>query len=123
MISVIWNRPSVIAGRIRAFSPEVVSKPVVQKPMRMTSPRPNEGRTPSVTGNRKINRMPIKNVGSEMPISDAARKMFDSHERRCSAVYTPIGMPISSEKIADAIASSMVAGKRSAIRSITGVLN
>ena len=32
VISVIWNRPSVIAGRISALRPEAVSRPVRQKP-------------------------------------------------------------------------------------------
>jgi len=80
MISVIWNRPSVIAGSTSAFSPDAVRKPVLQNPSRTTSPRPNDGSTPSVTGNRKISRMPIRNVGSEMPISDTERKTLERTE-------------------------------------------
>ena len=52
MISVIWNRPSVIDGMIRALSPEVVSNPVLHQPNRTTSPRPNEGSQPKITANR-----------------------------------------------------------------------
>ena len=52
MISVIWNRPSVIDGMISAFRPDTVSRPVVHQPSRTTSPRPNEGSQPSVTENR-----------------------------------------------------------------------
>ena len=40
------------AERIDAFKPEVVRKPVVQKPNSVTSPRPNEGKTPSITENK-----------------------------------------------------------------------
>ena len=52
MMSVIWNRPSVIEGMISAFHPEAVSRPVVHQPIFTTSPRPNEGSQPSVTENR-----------------------------------------------------------------------
>ena len=38
-----------MAGRISALRPEAVSRPVRQKPMRTTSPRPKEGSTPSFT--------------------------------------------------------------------------
>ncbi len=40
MISVIWNSPSVIEGRISARQPEAVRKPVVHQPSRTVSPRP-----------------------------------------------------------------------------------
>ena len=52
MISVIWNRPSVIEGMISAFKPDSVRRPVVHQPICTTSPRPNEGSQPSVTENR-----------------------------------------------------------------------
>ena len=113
MISVIWNRPSVIDGRIRDFSPEAVSSPVVHQPIATVSPRPNEGSQPSRTANTRISRMPMRNVGSDTPISDTARKNCDSHELRFSAVYTPIGMPAASESSAATHESSSVAGSRS----------
>jgi hypothetical protein len=40
MISVIWNRPSVMEGRISALRPDQVRKPVVHQPSRTVSPRP-----------------------------------------------------------------------------------
>ena len=48
MISVIWNSDSVIAGRISAFSPLVVRRPVVHQPSATVSPRPNDGSQPSM---------------------------------------------------------------------------
>ena len=35
-----------------AFRPEVVKKPVVQKPICVTSPLPKDGRTPKITENK-----------------------------------------------------------------------
>ena len=40
MISVIWNSPSVIAGRTSARKPDTVRRPVVHQPSRTVSPRP-----------------------------------------------------------------------------------
>ena len=39
-------------GKIIALSPEIVKRPVVQKPMSITSPLPKEGSTPKITANR-----------------------------------------------------------------------
>ena len=86
MIRVIWNSPSVTAGRMIALRPEPVSNPVLQKPSWITSPRPNDGSTCKVTANTKMSRIPIRNVGSEMPISDTARNSFESQDCRLSAV-------------------------------------
>jgi hypothetical protein len=49
MISVSWNRPSVMEGRISALMPLVVRNPVVHQPRRTVSPRPKEGSQPSQT--------------------------------------------------------------------------
>ena len=35
-----------------AFNPDIVRKPVVQKPRSTTSPRPNEGKIPKITANK-----------------------------------------------------------------------
>ena len=50
-----------------AFSPLAVSKPVVQAPTRMTSPRPNGVSQPSRTLNIQISSMPMKKDGMDMP--------------------------------------------------------
>ena len=39
-------------GKIIALRPEVVSKPVVQKPSVITSPLPKDGSTPKITAKR-----------------------------------------------------------------------
>ena len=70
--SVSWNRPSVIDGRISAFSPDTVRKLVVHQPICTVSPRPNDGSQCRLTAKTRIKRMPIRKVGSEMPISDTA---------------------------------------------------
>ena len=36
-------------GKIIALSPEIVKRPVVQKPISITSPLPKEGRIPKIT--------------------------------------------------------------------------
>ncbi len=86
MISVIWNRPSVIAGRMRDFKPEAVSKPVVHQPIATVSPRPKEGSQPSKTANTRISRMPMRKVGRDTPTSEIARNTCASQESRFSAV-------------------------------------
>ena len=69
---VSWNRPRVIEGRINAFSPDQVRKLVVHQPIWTVSPRPKDGSSRSHTANTRISRMPIKKVGSDMPIRDTA---------------------------------------------------
>ena len=70
MISVSWNRPSVIDGRISALRPEMVRKPVVHQPICTVSPRPKDGSQCSITAKIRISRMPIRKVGSDTPSSD-----------------------------------------------------
>ena len=48
-----------------AFKPDVVKKPVDQKPRSTTSPLPKEGKIPNITAKRYINNIPITNVGSD----------------------------------------------------------
>ena len=68
MIRVIWNMPSVIAGRISALMPAQEVKPVVhQPPICVTGPRPKLGSQPSHTANTRISRMPSRKVGSDTP--------------------------------------------------------
>ena len=52
MMYVIWNRLRVTEGRIIAFNPEIVKKPVDQNPRSTTSPLPNDGRIPKITANK-----------------------------------------------------------------------
>ena len=86
MIKVIWNSESVIAGRISALSPLLVRKPVVHQPSATVSPRPNEGSQPRMTAKTRISRIPIRNVGSDTPISEIASSSCESQESRRSAV-------------------------------------
>jgi hypothetical protein len=60
--------------------------------------------------------MPIRKVGNETPSSDSVMKTWLRNEPRRKAEYTPIGMPSASASTAAMVASSIVAGKRSAIR-------
>ena len=69
MISVTWKKPSMTAGSTNDLIPLRVRKPVVHQPIRTTSPRPKEGSQLSATENTSIRRMPVTNVGTEMPIS------------------------------------------------------
>jgi hypothetical protein len=85
-ISVIWKRPSVIEGRMSAFRPEGVRKPVDHQPIATVSPRPKDGSQPSCTEKMRISRMPMRKVGSETPMSEMASRTCDSHESRRSAV-------------------------------------
>ena len=55
-----------------AFIPDIVKKPVDQKPKSTTSPLPNEGNTPKITAKRYINSIPITNVGSDTPNKEIA---------------------------------------------------
>ena len=64
-------------GRIRAFKPEIVRNPVVQKPKSVTSPLPKDGRIPKITENKYINIIPIINVGSETPAKETTRITFE----------------------------------------------
>ena len=68
------TRPSVMAGRIMADNPDAVKKPLLHQPICTTSPRPKDGSTLSQTANTRISRMPIRNVGSDTPISETVRK-------------------------------------------------
>ena len=66
-MSVSWNRPSVMEGRISALIPDQVRKPVLHQPSCTVSPRPKEGSQPSQTENTRISRMPMRKGGSETP--------------------------------------------------------
>jgi hypothetical protein len=44
----------VTDGKIIALRPETVKRPVVQKPISITSPLPKEGKTPKITAKRYI---------------------------------------------------------------------
>ena len=60
--------------RIIALSPEIVKRPVVQKPIStITSPLPKEGNTPKITAKKYINNIPITKVGRETPSKEIAK--------------------------------------------------
>ena len=82
MISVSWNTPSVTDGRISAFSPAQVRKPVLHPPTLTVSPRPKLGSQPSHTAKVRISRMPIRKVGRLTPIRLKVRKARLSQELR-----------------------------------------
>ena len=86
MMSVTGKKPSVIAGRISAFSPEFVRKPVDHKPIFTVSPRPKDGSHPSHTAKMRMRKMPMRKLGSDTPTSDVVRSAREIHESRFSAV-------------------------------------
>ncbi|MOA54575.1 hypothetical protein D3C78_1782220 [compost metagenome] len=69
-----------------ASHPDLVRNPVVHHPRLTTSPRPKLGSHRSCTPNTRISRMPIRNVGSEIPAKDSAMKALDRTPWRRSAV-------------------------------------
>ena len=71
----VHNRLFIItkSGKIIAFNPVKVKKPVDQNPRSTTSPRPKDGKIPSITANKYIKRIPITNVGSETPNKEIAK--------------------------------------------------
>ena len=60
----------VMAGSTMWCQPLAVISPLDHQPICTTSPRPKLGNQPSMTANTKINKMPIKKVGSDTPSSD-----------------------------------------------------
>ena len=110
----------MIAGRISDFRPEAVRRPVSQKPSFTVSPRPNDGSQPSSTENSQISKTPIRNVGSDTPMSEVVITKPARKPPRLIAVKMPRRMPAASAISADMNASSSVAGSREAIRSATG---
>ncbi len=73
-------------GRISAFRPDAVRSPVDHPATITVSPRPNEGSQPSCTEKIRINRMPMRKVGSETPMSEMASRKCENQESRRSAV-------------------------------------
>ena len=67
----------MIDGRIRAFKPDIVKKPVVQKPRSVTSPLPKDGRMPRITENKYMSIIPIIKVGSETPARETTSIIFE----------------------------------------------
>ena len=85
MISVSWKTASVIAGSTRCRQPSTLVMPVVHGPKATTSPRPKLGSHFSVTAKTRISRMPIRNVGSDTPISEIVIIVCDRNVPRLSA--------------------------------------
>ncbi len=67
---VSWKIASVTAGSTRWRQPLGDSRPVVQPPRSVTSPRPKLGSQPNCTEKIRISTMPIRNVGSDTPSSE-----------------------------------------------------
>ena len=86
MMRVIWKSASVMAGRISALIPDIVRSPVLHQPRCTTSPRPKDGNHPRTTAKIQISRMPVRNVGSETPISEIAITARESQVSRWSPV-------------------------------------
>ena len=67
--------------------------------------------------------MPIRKVGRDTPTSDTVMIERLSQPSRRMAVYTPSATPMTRANSAAVIASSSVAGRRSAMISVTGRLS
>ena len=122
MMRVTWKSPSMTAGNTSDLRPLQVRRPVVQPPRSTTSPRPKDGNQLSQTEKMSISRMPVTKVGTEIPTSETTCKTWLTAPCRLSPVYTPIGTPTTRAMRAATSTSSRVAGRRSAIRSLTGRL-
>ncbi len=73
----------------------------------------------SVTEKTRIRRMPMTKLGRLTPMIERNCNPSENHLPRWIAVMTPRGTPTTSEMIVAISTSSIVAGKRSAIRLIT----
>ena len=86
-MSVSGKKPSVIEGRISAFSPDVVSEARCSTgPICTVSPRPKDGSTPSHTAKMRMRKMPMRKLGSDTPTSEVVSTAREVHESRLSAV-------------------------------------
>ena len=110
-------------GKIRAFKPVKVRKPVDQNPTCMTSPLPKDGSTPNITANKYINKIPITKVGRETPKREIIKIKLLTYPSLFIPVYTPNKTPIAIAITAETKTNSNVAGNLSAIKSETGRLN
>ena len=110
-------------GKIRAFKPVKVRKPVDQKPTWITSPLPKDGSIPNITANKYINNIPITNVGSETPKREIIKIKLLKYPSLFIPVYTPNKTPTNIAIIAETKTNSNVAGNLSAIKSDTGRRN
>ena len=112
-IAAMAGAASVIAGRIRCFSPSPVRK-LHSTPNTLTvSPRPPAGSQPSCTEKTRISISPSQKPGTDWPSSANTIATLSVFELRRIADSTPIGMAIVSERASAASASSIVTGRRS----------
>ena len=121
MMKEIWNRASEMAGMTSAARPLGVRNPVVQKPRSTTLPRPKAGSHLSSIEKTRISMMPMTKAGTETPIIEIRWQIRAMTVPPRMAAKTPSGKPIRSAMIEDTSTSSKVAGKRSAITSMTGI--
>ena len=101
----------------------MVRKPVDQKPISVTSPRPKEVSTPNITENKYISIIPIMKVGKETPAREITSITFDKKVSLFIPVYTPKITPEIIAKSAETNTNSKVAGILSAIKTDTGLLS
>ena len=83
---VSWKSPRVMDGRIRAFRPVAVRKPVDHPPSIVVSPRPKDGSHPSHTAKMRMRKMPMRKVGNDTPMSETVRKTRESQLLRLRPV-------------------------------------
>src|SRR6056297_80527 len=121
--NAIWNIPKVKAGMIICLQPSIVKSPLLQKlKIVIVSPRPEEGIIPKTIENKYINKIPTKNVGKETPNREPVIKILLIIFLGFADTKTPKEIPNITAKDSATKASSILAGKRSKISSITGTL-
>ena len=84
------------------------------------SPRPIDGSQPSVTENTMIIIMPNQKVGRLKPMMEPAMIERAGALSGFKPAAMPSGIPMTTEMMKAASVSSMVAGRRSAMTSMTG---
>ena len=82
--------------------------------------RPDDGSHPNETANRSCSSSPNQNVGSEIPAIVSVVTLLSRMLRCRAAASTPIGSAATKARMSEATMSSIVAGIRSARRTVTG---
>ena len=80
-------------GRISAFNPEAVRKPVDHQPIETVSPRPNAGSHPKLTGKMKIRMIPIRKRRERHPDQRTGQQQMADPRRPVETRVDPHGQP------------------------------
>ena len=89
----------------------------------VVGPRPFDGSQPRNIANTMMSMRPTQNVGSEKPRMEPAMMARPPIDFGLRPAYRPSGRPITTAMIIASTASSSVAGMRSKMRSMAGMLN